>query len=141
MKKVLSFVGCALFVAAMTVSCGNKNQAAEDTLAEDTILTEAVEEVAPIESEADNSAMLAAAAEAGQKICECTKGDAASIESCMTSVLEAGYAQYSGNEEFAAAVRAEIENCVKDKATAAAKDAAQKGIKAGSNAIADQLKK
>jgi hypothetical protein len=140
MKKVLSFVGCALFVAAMTVSCGNKNQAAEDTLAEDTILTEAVEEVAPIESEADNSAMLAAA-EAGQKICECTKGDASSIESCMTSVLEAGYAQYSGNEEFAAAVRAEIENCVKDKATAAAKDAAQKGIKAGANAIADQLKK
>jgi hypothetical protein len=79
MKKVLSFVGCALFVAAMTVSCGNKNQAAEDTLAEDTILTEAVEEVAPIESEADNSAMSSAAPEAGQKICECTKGDASSI--------------------------------------------------------------
>lgn len=142
MKKVLSFVGCALFVAAMTVSCGNKNQAAADSIAEDTILTEAVEEIAtPAEGEADNSAMLAAAAEAGQKICECTKGDAASIESCMTSILEAGYAQYSGNEEFAAAVRAEIENCVKEKATAAAKDAAQKGVKAGANAIANQLKK
>ena len=46
MKKVLSFVGCALFVAAMTVSCGNKNQAAADSIAEDTILTEAVEEIA-----------------------------------------------------------------------------------------------
>lgn len=139
MKKVLSFVGCALFVAAMAVSCGNNNQAAEDTLAEDTILTEAVEEIAPVE--ADNSAMLAAAAEAGQKICECTKGDAASIESCMTSILEAGYADYTGNEEFAAAVRAEIDNCIKAKATEAAKDAAKKGVKAGANAIANELKK
>ena len=85
--------------------------------------------------------MLAAAAEAGQKICECTKGDAASIESCMNSILEAGYAEYTGNEEFAAAVRAEIDNCIKAKATEAAKDAAKKGVKEGANAIANQLKK
>lgn len=140
MKKVLSFFGCTLFVAAMTISCGSKNQEAANENLEDTIM-EAVEEVAPEMSEADQQAMLAAAAEAGQKICDCTKGDATSIENCMTSILEAGYAEYQGNEEFAAAVRAEIDNCIKDKATAAAKEAGDKAVKEGAKAIANQIKK
>ncbi len=46
MKKVLSFVGCALFVAAMTVSCKNNQEATVDTLVEDTTVMDAVEEVA-----------------------------------------------------------------------------------------------
>jgi hypothetical protein len=141
MKKVFAFIGCALFVAAMTVSCGNNNNAANDSVA-DTI--EAAEPAAePVEAavEADNSAMLAAAAEAGQKICECTKGDATSIENCMKSVIEAGYQQYQGNDEFAAAVRAEIDNCIKAKVTNAAKDAANEGIKAGAKALSDAIKK
>lgn len=145
MKKVLSFVGCALFVAAMTVSCGNNNQAAEDTLAEDTILTEAVEEVAPVEatemSEADHQAMLDAAAEAGRAKCNCYKTDAASVESCIKSILSETYAAYEGNEEFKAAMEEEYNNCIKEKATAAAKEAGDKAVKEGAKAIANQLKK
>ena len=50
MKKVLSFVGCALFVAAMTVSCKNNQEATVDTLVEDTTVIDAVEEVAEIDT-------------------------------------------------------------------------------------------
>ena len=50
MKKVLSFVGCALFVAAMTVSCKNNQEATVDTLVEDTTVMDAVEEVAEIDT-------------------------------------------------------------------------------------------
>lgn len=62
MKKVLSFVGCALFVAAMTVSCKNNQEATVDTLVEDTTVMNAVEEVA--EAENDTVAVEEAAAEA-----------------------------------------------------------------------------
>ena len=48
MKKVLSFVGCALFVAAMTFSCKNNQEATADTLVEDTTVMNAVEEVAEV---------------------------------------------------------------------------------------------
>ena len=44
MKKVLSFVGAALFVAAMTVSCGNNNTEATDTI--DSTAVEVVDEPA-----------------------------------------------------------------------------------------------
>ena len=141
MKKVLSFFGCAMLVAAMTVSCGQKN--AEQT--EDTVAPEAIENATEMTSNdvvaVDNSAMLAAAKEAGEKICECTKGDAASIESCMKSILEAGYADYAGNDEFAAAVRAEVDNCIKEKAKAVATEAANEGIKKGAEALAGAIKK
>ena len=50
MKKVLSSVGCALFVAAMTVSCKNNQEATVDTLVEDTTVMDAVEEVAEIDT-------------------------------------------------------------------------------------------
>lgn len=141
MKKVLSFVGCALFVAAMTISCGNNNQEATDSIVDDTIVEEAVEEIAPEMSDADHQAMLDAAAEAGRAKCNCYKTDAASVESCIKSILSESYAAYEGNEEFQAAMEEEYNNCIKEKATAAAKDAANKGIKAGANAIANELKK
>jgi hypothetical protein len=145
MKKVLSFVGCALFVAAMTVACGHKTaEEAVDSTAEATVEAaapaECCAEAAPAECEAD-AAMLAAAKEAGQAICNCTKGDAASIENCMKSVIAAGYADYEGNEKFNNAVRAEIDNCIKAKATEAVKEAANEGIKAGANELAKKLGK
>ena len=141
MKKVLAFVGCAMFVAAMTVACGHKNAEVVDTTVEETVEEVAVE-AAPVEAAADaDAAMLAAAKEAGQAVCNCTNGDATSIEKCMKSVLAAGYAQYEGNEAFTAAVRAEIDNCIKAKATAAAKDAANEGIKEGAKALSNALNK
>lgn len=143
MKKVLSFIGCALFVAAMAVSCKNNQEAATDSLVDDTTVMNAVEEVAPIEemSEADHQAMLDAAAEAGRAKCNCYKTDAASVESCIKSILSESYAAYEGNEEFQAAMEAEYNNCIKEKVTAAAKEAGDKAVKEGAKAIANQLKK
>ncbi|MBR1784321.1 MAG: hypothetical protein IJ760_02650 [Bacteroidales bacterium] len=147
MKKVLSFIGAAAIVAAMTVACNHKAAETADTTAccEKTEQCceqkDAVESAATSESDNDASAMLAAAKEAGQAICNCTNGDAASIENCMNSVLAASYAQYEGNTEFSAAVKAEIENCVKAKATEAAKDAVSEGVKAGANALAKEIAK
>jgi hypothetical protein len=143
MKKVLSFVGCALFVAAMAISCKNNQEAATDTLVEDTTVMNAVEEVATADqmSEADHQAMLDAAAEAGRAKCNCYKTDAASVESCIKSILSETYAAYEGNEEFQAAMEEEYNNCIKEKATAAAKEAGDKAVKEGAKAIANQLKK
>ncbi|MBP5341023.1 MAG: hypothetical protein J6Y52_01505 [Bacteroidales bacterium] len=141
MKKVLAFVSCAMFVAAMTVACGHKNAEAVDSTVEETV-EEVATEAAPVEAAVDaDAAMLAAAKEAGQAVCNCTNGDATSIEKCMKSVLAAGYAEYQGNDAFTAAVRAEIDNCIKAKATAAAKDAANEGIKEGAKALSNALNK
>ena len=143
MKKVLSFIGCALFVAAMAVSCKNNQEAATDSLVDDTTVMNAVEEVAPIEemSEADHQAMLDAAAEAGRAKCNCYKTDAASVEACIKSILAQSYAAYQDNEEFKAAMEEEFNSCVKAKATAAVKDAANEGIKAGANELSKKLGK
>ena len=141
MKKVITILGCALFVAAMTVACGSKNT--ENTEAVETPAEEIVDEAAAVEApaatEADNSAMLAAAAEAGQAICDCANGDAASIEKCMKSVLAASYSAYEGNEEFTAAVKNAIGKCAQDKAKAAAKKAVDKEVNKAANKAAEAL--
>lgn len=147
MKKVLSFIGCALFVAAMTISCGHKNAEEAVDSTEYTVEEAAVEEVVPIEaaaesttmSEAEHAAMLDAAREAGRAKCNCYKTDAASVESCIKSILQQTYAAYEGNEEFKSVMEEEFNSCVKEKATAAVKDAANEGIKAGANALSDKL--
>ena len=142
MKKVLSFIGCAIFVAAMTVACGHKNQEEVIDSANDTI-ENAVEQIAPAEgmSDAEHAAMIDAAIAAGQAKCNCYKTDAASVESCIQSILSETYAAYEGNEEFKAAMEEEYNNCIKEKATAAAKEAGDKAVKEGAKAIANQLKK
>lgn len=145
MKKVLSFVGCALFVAAMTISCGHKNaeEAVDSTMetveqaVEET--TEAATEATATMSDAEHAAMLDAARQAGQAKCNCYKTDAASVESCIKSILQQSYAAYENNEEFKATMEEEFNSCVKEKATAAVKDAANEGIKAGAAALADKL--
>jgi hypothetical protein len=144
MKKVLSFVSCALFVAAMTVACGHKTaEEAVDSTVEATV--EEAAEVAPVEaatmSDAEHEAMLNAAREAGQAKCNCYKTDAASVESCIKSILAQSYAAYQDNEEFKAAMEAEFNSCVKEKATAAIKGAANEGIKEGAKALSNALKK
>lgn len=144
MKKVLAFVGCAMFVAAMTVACGHKNAEAVDTTVEETV-EEVATEAAPVEaaamSDADHQAMLDAAAEAGRAKCNCYKTDAASVENCIKSILTESYAAYEGNEEFKAAMEAEYQNCIKEKATAAAKEAANEGVKEGAKALSNALNK
>ena len=146
MKKVLTFVGCALFVAAMTVACGHKTaEEAVDSTCEAAVEEAACCEKAPVEaatmSDAEHDAMLNAAREAGQAKCNCYKTDAASVESCIKSILAQSYAAYQDNDEFKAAMDAEFNSCVKEKATAAIKDAANEGIKAGANELSKQLTK
>ena len=147
MKKVLSFVGAALFVAAMTVSCGNNNTEATDSICDSTEETTCCEQQAaqPVEAvamtDAEHQAMLDAAAEAGRAKCNCYKTDAASVEACIKSILSESYAAYQDNEEFKAAMEAEYQSCVKEKVTAAAKDAANEGIKEGAKALSNALKK
>lgn len=147
MKKALFFAAAALFVAGMTVSCGNKNVEEEviDTIDTTEVVEEAVEETAEAveaaEVTVDNAAMLAAAKEAGQAKCNCYKKDAASVEACIKSIISAKYAQYEGNTEFANAMEAEYKACIKAKAKAAATEAANEGIKEGAKAIAGALNK
>lgn len=144
MKKVLSFFGAALFVAAMTVSCGN-NKPAEAEDAVDQPIENVAEDASAVASDVtvdmDKQVMLDAAAEAGRAKCNCYKTDPASVESCIKSILSQGYAAYQDNEEFKAAMDAEFNACVKEKVADAAKDAANQGIKKGAEALSNALKK
>ena len=147
MKKVLSFIGCALFVAAMTVSCGQKNAENNDTVCDSTIenavVENAVEQVAPAAemSDAEHTAMIDAAREAGRAKCNCYKTDPASVESCIKSILTESYAAYQNNEEFKSVMEEEFNSCVKEKANEAAKKAVDEGVKAGAKALSDKLGK
>ena len=143
MKKVLSFVGCALFVAAMTVACGHKTEAVVDSAVEETVeeATAPVEAAACTMSDAEHAKMLDAAREAGRAKCNCYKTDPASVESCIKSILTQTYAAYEGNDEFKAAMEAEYKSCIKEKASAAAKEAANEGIKEGAKALSNALNK
>lgn len=140
----MTFIGCALFVAAMAVSCGQKN--AEQATEAETV-EEIANEAAPAAvesatcSDADHQAMMTAAQEAGMAKCNCHKTDAASVEACIKGLLAEKYAQYQDNEEFKAEMDATYQNCLKEKVTDAAKDAADKGIKAGAEALSNALNK
>ncbi len=142
MKKVLSFIGCAIFVAAMTISCGHKNQEeAVDSMIDSATIENAVEQVAPEMSDAEHAAMIDAAIAAGQAKCNCYKTDAASVEACINSILTESYAAYKDNEEFQARMNEEFESCVKEKVADATKQAVNEGVKAGAKAISNKLNK
>jgi len=128
MKKVFLFLSSAMICAAMIACNGN----AEET--DSTMDTTATEEVMPEETATETVATddarmndIHAAAEA---ICNC--GD---ILNCVNTVIDQSFAQYAQDEEFKAAVKAEAEQCIankaKDKATAVAKDAAKDAAKKG----------
>lgn len=142
MKKVLSFFGAALFVAAMTVSCGNNKPAETEEVIDEAIENVAEEASATVsEATVDMNAMLDAAREAGRAKCNCYKTDAASVEACIKSILSQSYAAYQDNAEFKAAMEEEFNACVKEKATEAVKDAANEGIKKGAEALSNALTK
>ena len=136
MKKVISFVGCALFVAAMTVSCGNNNEN-NDSIA-DSANTEVAEEqaAAPAEQTAtvDNSARQQAIAEAAEKICNCASGDKTKIQNCLKEVINTGYAAYKDDQDFADAVYEQALQCAVEKA-------ANKAIEKGTEKLADEAAK
>ena len=136
MKKIISFLGCTIFVAAMTVSCGNSNENADST-AVDSTNTEAVEEqVAPAEqtATADNSARETAIAEAAEKICNCASGDKTKIQECLKSIISTGYAAYKDDKAFTDAVYEKALGCAVEKA-------ANKAIEKGTEKLADEAAK
>jgi hypothetical protein len=137
MKKVISFLGCALFVAAMTVSCGNNNENTDSTAVENAN-TETVEEqaAAPAEQTAtvDNSARQQAIAEAAEKICNCASGDKTKIQNCLKEVINTGYAAYKDDKDFADAVYEQALKCAVEKA-------ATKAVEKGTEKLADEAAK
>jgi len=124
MKKILSFVGGALFIACITISCNHKTVEEVADSIEATAMSVVENETM---SDEEHEAMLNAAREAGQAKCNCYKTDAASVEACFKSILSEKYAAYEGNQEFITAMEIEYHNCLKDKATDAVVDAANKG--------------
>ncbi len=125
MKKIMSFLGCALFVAAMTVSC-NSNTENTDSVVDTVAVEEEVapaEEAAPVATEPSDDAILAAAKEAGQAICNCANGDQSSVEKCFSKIVDSY--DYKDNKKFTDAVRAEIKNCVVNKAVEKGKEIAK----------------
>ena len=67
--------------------------------------------------------------------------DAASVESCIRSIIKSKYAEYQGNSAFTAAMNEEYKSCIKEKASAAAKSAGNAAVKEGSKAISNALNK
>lgn len=124
MKKVLSFVGAALFVAAMTVSCGNNNTEATDTI--DSTAVEVVDEpaaaVEEVSAPVDNNARDLAIAEAAEKICNCASGDKTKLQECLKSIISTGYAAYKDDKSFTDAVYEKALKCAAEKAATKAVD-------------------
>lgn len=144
MKKGLLVLGSMLFVAAMAISCGNKNveaadeemEAVEETMDE----TEApAATAATTEVTVNKEEILSKAREAGRAKCNCYQTDPASVEACIKAILEQSYAAYQNDEDFQKEMKAEYDRCVKEKATAAAKEATDKGVKAAAGAISKKL--
>lgn len=144
MKKVLSFVGCALFVAAMTVSCGNNNTEATDTI--DSTAVEAAEEQpaeaveATTECDAD-AAMMAAAQQAAEEICNCASADKTKIAACMKQIIATSYQAYQNNDKFVKAVEQGVGECAMNKAKAKVAEEANKAVDKAAEKAADELSK
>ena len=144
MKKVLSFVGCALFVAAMTVSCGNNNTEATDTI--DSTAVEAAEEQpaeaveAATECDAD-AAMMAAAQQAAEEICNCASADKTKIAACMKQIIATSYQAYQNNDKFVKAVEQGVGECAMNKAKAKVAEEANTAVDKAAEKAADELSK
>ena len=144
MKKVLSFVGCALFVAAMTVSCGNNNTEATDTI--DSTAVEAAEEQpaeaveAATECDAD-AAMMAAAQQAAEEICNCASADKTKIAACMKQIIATSYQAYQNNDKFVKAVEQGVGECAMNKAKAKVAEEANKAVDKAAEKAAEEISK
>lgn len=144
MKKVMSIFGAALFVAAMTVSCGSNN-----TEAVDSTELEATEEVvedqpaaveAATEADAD-AAMMAAAQKAAEEICNCASADKSKIAACMKQILATSYQAYQNNDKFVKAVEQGVGECAMNKAKAKAAEEVNKAVDKAADKAAEELSK
>ncbi len=146
MKKVILTLSCAMFLAGVCFSCGNKE--AEEVLEEEAVeevVEEAeavVEEAVAVEEDApavNKEEILSKARQAGQAKCNCYQKDAAHVEACIKAILEQSYAAYKEDVDFQKEMKAEYDKCIKEKASAAAKEVANEGAKAAASAISKKL--
>ena len=141
MKKVMYFIGCALFVAAMTVACGGNDSTNDSNDSNAVIDSNATTETVDNQAEptntdvtVDNSAREAAIAEAAEKICNCASGDQTKIQECLKSIITSGYAAYQNDEAFTKAVYDKALKCAAEKAV-------NKAVEKGTEKAAEELSK
>ena len=141
MKKVMYFIGCALFVAAMTVACGGNDSTNDSNDSNAVIDSNATTETVDNQAEptntdvtVDNGAREAAIAEAAEKICNCASGDKTKIQECLKSIISTGYAAYKDDKAFTDAVYEKALAC-------AVENAANKAIEKGTEKLADEASK
>lgn len=144
MKKVILTLSCAMFLAGVCFSCGNKEaeEVIEEEAVEEVVEEEAVEEAVAVEAAApavNKEEILSKARQAGQAKCNCYQKDAAHVEACIKAILEQSYAAYKDDADFQKEMKAEYDRCVKEKASAAAKKAADEGAKQAASAISKRL--
>ncbi len=144
MKKVMSFLGAALFVAAMTVSCGNNNTETVDSTeleaTEEVVEENAAAVEASTEADAD-AAMLAAAQQAAEEICNCASADKTKIAACMKQILATSYQAYQNNDKFVNAVKEGVGQCAMNKAKEKAAQEVNKAVDKAAEKAADELSK
>lgn len=144
MKKVLSFFGCALFVAAMTVSCGSNNAEATDSVVDSTEVEAACCQKAAEATTADVDAdaeMMAAAQKAAEEICNCASADKSKIAACMKQILATSYQAYQNNDKFVKAVEQGVGECAMNKAKAKVAEEANKAVDKVADKAAEELSK
>ena len=137
MKKTLVLVGSVVFAALLAVSCGSKQAAEENVEAVEEVAEEVVAEPAA-EVVVDDAALLSAAQKAGLAKCDCYNAETKTInDDCIDAIFAGVDAAYKDNQKFIDEMDKTYKDCMKEKAEAAAKDAA----KAGANKAADALSK
>lgn len=141
----MSILGAALFVAAMTVSCGSNNTEATDTI-DSTAVEEAAccEEAQAVEAATEcdaDAAMMAAAQQAAEEICNCASADKSKIAACMKQILATSYQAYQNNDKFVNAVKEGVGECAMNKAKAKVAEEANKAVDKAAEKAAEELSK
>ena len=134
MKKVMYFIGCALFVATMAVSCGSNTENTDttnDTTNDTTGNKELVDNAATTDQNTtanDDAEMMAAAQKVAQAACACA-ADETKLDGCIADAINntADCIKYKDNDKFKSEVKKIALECIM-----------KKGIKKGGNAAIDQ---
>ena len=141
MKRLFLTLSCAMFLAGVCFSCGNNEAEAveEEAVVEEEVVEEAAPAAEATVATVNKDEILSKARQAGLDKCNCYQKDAAHVEACIKAILEQSYAAYQNDEDFQREMKAEFDRCIKEKATAAAKEAADQGVKAAAGAISKKL--
>ena len=141
MKKTLVLVGSVVFAAFLAVSCGNKQAAAANVEAVEEVAEEVVAEQAA-EVVVDDAELLSAAQKAGLAKCDCYNAETKTInDDCIDAIFAGVDAAYKDNQKFIDEMDKTYKECMKEKAEAAAKDAAKAGANKAADAISKKLSK